>query len=108
VADLKQLTSSNTVMVLPAFETAPQRNETLAHELADSAAAMNKTELQRLVDRKLVYQFALYLFRQVSPATVHPQQQGPQQVQVQPAAGCVAAAGAVAASSRVRTSSSAH
>jgi hypothetical protein len=68
VADLKQLTSSNTVMVLPAFETAPQRNETLAHELADSAAAMNKTELQRLVDRKLVYQFALYLFRQVSLA----------------------------------------
>jgi hypothetical protein len=62
---LKELTTSKTVLVLPAFETAPQKNITLAHELADSAAMMNKSQLHQLVDRKLVYQFALYLFRQV-------------------------------------------
>jgi hypothetical protein len=60
------MTNSNTVVVLPAFETAPQKNMTLAHQLADAAAMMTKAQLARLVQRKLVYQFALYLFRQVS------------------------------------------
>lgn len=59
------MTNSNTVVVLPAFETAPQRNMTLAHQLADTAALMNKAQLGRLVQKKLIYQFALYLFRQV-------------------------------------------
>jgi hypothetical protein len=59
------MTNSNTVVVLPAFETAPQKNMTLAHQLADTAALMNKKQLGRLVQKKLIYQFALYLFRQV-------------------------------------------
>lgn len=59
------MTNSNTVVVLPAFETAPQKNMTLAHQLADTAAMMNKAQLGRLVQKKLIYQFALYLFRQV-------------------------------------------
>lgn len=59
------MTNSNTVVVLPAFETAPQKNMTLAHQLADTAALMNKGQLGRLVQKKLIYQFALYLFRQV-------------------------------------------
>jgi hypothetical protein len=59
------MTNSNTVVVLPAFETAPQKNMTLAHQLADTAAMMNKGQLGRLVQKKLIYQFALYLFRQV-------------------------------------------
>lgn len=62
------MTNSNTVVVLPAFETAPQKNMTLAHQLADTAALMNKAQLGRLVQRKLIYQFALYLFRQVRGA----------------------------------------
>lgn len=62
---LRQMTNSNTVVVLPAFETAPQKNMTLAHQLADTAAMMNKAQLGRLVQKKLIYQFALYLFRQV-------------------------------------------
>jgi hypothetical protein len=62
------MTDSDTVVVLPAFETAPQRNMSLAHQLADAAAMMNKAQLGRLVQRKLIYQFALYLFRQVRRA----------------------------------------
>lgn len=62
---LREMTNSNTVVVLPAFETAPQKNMTLAHQLADTAALMNKAQLGRLVQKKLIYQFALYLFRQV-------------------------------------------
>lgn len=61
---LRKMTDSNTVVVLPAFETAPQKNMTLAHQLADTAAMMNKRQLGRLVQKKLIYQFALYLFRQ--------------------------------------------
>jgi hypothetical protein len=64
------MTNSNTVVVLPAFETAPQKNMTLAHQLADTAAMMNKAQLGRLVQKKLIYQFALYLFRQVR--VLHP------------------------------------
>jgi hypothetical protein len=60
------MTRGKTVVVLPAFETAPQKNMTLAHDLADTAALMNKEQLGRLVQRRLIYQFALYLFRQVS------------------------------------------
>jgi hypothetical protein len=59
------MTRGKTVVVLPAFETAPQKNMTLAHDLADTAAMMNKEQLGRLVQKRLIYQFALYLFRQV-------------------------------------------
>lgn len=69
-AQLREMTRERTVVVLPAFETAPQRNMTLAHELADAAAMMTKEQLGRLVQKRLIYQFALYLFRQVCAA--HP------------------------------------
>ena len=59
------MTRGKTVVVLPAFETAPQHNMTLAHDLADTAAMMTKEQLGKLVQRRLIYQFALYLFRQV-------------------------------------------
>jgi hypothetical protein len=62
---LREMTRGKTVVVLPAFETAPQKNMTLAHDLADTAAMMNKEQLGRLVQKRLIYQFALYLFRQV-------------------------------------------
>jgi hypothetical protein len=58
-------TRKQQVFVLPAFETAHHQNETRAHELADAAAAMKKDELAKLVKKRLVYQFALYLFWQV-------------------------------------------
>ncbi|WIA29620.1 hypothetical protein OEZ86_012107 [Tetradesmus obliquus] len=61
---LREMTRGKTVVVLPAFETAPQKNMTLAHDLADTAAMMNKEQLGRLVQKRLIYQFALYLFRQ--------------------------------------------
>jgi len=69
------MTTDKTVVVLPAFETAPQKNMTLAHELADTAALMTKDQLGRLVNKKLIYQFALYLFRQVCSAGQSHQQQ---------------------------------
>jgi hypothetical protein len=53
------------VFVLPAFETAPQRNQTKAHHLADAASGMPKAELVGLVQKRLVYQFAVFLFWQV-------------------------------------------
>ncbi len=61
-------TAKKQVYVLPAFETAPQKNITRAHELADNASMMVKPELAKLVKRRLMYQFALYLFRQVGGA----------------------------------------
>eukprot|EP00879_Flechtneria_rotunda_P010851 GHRR01011340.1.p1 GENE.GHRR01011340.1~~GHRR01011340.1.p1 ORF type:complete len:323 (+),score=75.49 GHRR01011340.1:846-1814(+) len=61
---LREMTRGKSVVVLPAFETAPQRNMTLAHELADTAAMMTKQQLAKLVQKRLIYQFALYLFRQ--------------------------------------------
>eukprot|EP00775_Hariotina_reticulata_P011145 gene11145-11298_t len=61
---LREMTKDKTVVVLPAFETAPQKNMTLAHELADTAALMTKDQLGKLVNKRLIYQFALYLFRQ--------------------------------------------
>eukprot|EP00878_Enallax_costatus_P001272 GHUV01001416.1.p1 GENE.GHUV01001416.1~~GHUV01001416.1.p1 ORF type:complete len:485 (+),score=84.31 GHUV01001416.1:159-1613(+) len=61
---LREMTRGKTVVVLPAFETAPQHNMTLAHDLADTAAMMTKEQLGKLVQRRLIYQFALYLFRQ--------------------------------------------
>jgi hypothetical protein len=72
---LRKMTTDKTVVVLPAFETAPQKNMTLAHELADTAALMTKDQLGRLVNKKLIYQFALYLFRQVCSAGQSHQQQ---------------------------------
>jgi glycosyltransferase-like protein LARGE len=60
------------VFVLPAFETAPQDNATLAHELADGAARMAKPALASLTAARLVYQFALYLFRQGHNCTDYP------------------------------------
>jgi len=60
------------VFVLPAFETAPQDNATLAHELADGAARMAKPALASLTADRLVYQFALYLFRQGHNCTDYP------------------------------------
>jgi hypothetical protein len=63
---LTQLTSKKAVVVLPAFETAPNKDEALAHALAGAAAGMNKSQLKRLVDRNLVYQFAKYLYDRVS------------------------------------------
>lgn len=65
---LREITRGRTVVVLPAFETAPQQNMTLAHDLADTAAMMTKEQLGKLVQRRLIYQFALYLFRQVGCA----------------------------------------
>lgn len=41
---------------------------TLAHDLADTAAMMTKEQLGKLVQKRLIYQFALYLFRQVGYA----------------------------------------
>eukprot|EP00882_Tetradesmus_deserticola_P029727 GHRQ01033323.1.p1 GENE.GHRQ01033323.1~~GHRQ01033323.1.p1 ORF type:complete len:242 (+),score=65.44 GHRQ01033323.1:222-947(+) len=66
------MTRGKTVVVLPAFETAPQKNMTLAHDLADTAAMMNKEQLGRLVQKRLIYQFALYLFRQGHNCTDYP------------------------------------
>ena len=57
-------TARRAIFVLPAFETAPQKNMTLAHELADSASTMTKPNLAKLVSKRLIYQFALYIFRQ--------------------------------------------
>jgi hypothetical protein len=61
---LREGTLNKQLFVLPAFETAPQKNETAAHELADAASAMTKARLHGLVQKRLVYQFAQYLFWQ--------------------------------------------
>lgn len=77
------------MFVLPAFETQPNKNMTEAHMLADNAAMMSKEQLKQLVDKNLVYQFALKLFRQVrphSPAAIH-------------RSGCIAAPGGCAGGS---------
>ena len=73
---LTELTSKKSVIVLPAFETAPNKDEPLAHALAGAAAGMNKNQLKRLVDRNLVYQFAKYLYQRVreSPCTLQHKQ----------------------------------
>jgi hypothetical protein len=68
VDELRQVASKKAVYVIPAFETAPQQNMTRAHELADGASDLGKEQLHELVQKKLVYQFALYLFRQVRGA----------------------------------------
>lgn len=62
---LREGTRKKQVFVLPAFETAPQSNETQAHELADAASGMPKEKLAGLVKKRLVYQFAVFLFWQV-------------------------------------------
>jgi len=61
---LREGTRNKQIYVLPAFETARQANETKAHMLADNASGMEKEELQELVQKRLVYQFAMYLFWQ--------------------------------------------
>jgi hypothetical protein len=62
---LTDISKSKTALVIPAFETKPNKNMTLAHALAGAAAAMNKTQLSRLLERDLVYQFAKYLYPKV-------------------------------------------
>jgi hypothetical protein len=64
---LTQLTINKSVVVLPAFETAPNKDEAMAHALAGAAAGMDKSQLKGLVDRNLVYQFAKYLYQRVRP-----------------------------------------
>ncbi|KAI8471024.1 MAG: glycosyl-transferase for dystroglycan-domain-containing protein [Monoraphidium minutum] len=61
---LRDGTAKKQVYVLPAFETAPHANETEAHALADGASGMSKAKLSELVQKRVVYQFALYLFWQ--------------------------------------------
>eukprot|EP00878_Enallax_costatus_P020736 GHUV01021928.1.p1 GENE.GHUV01021928.1~~GHUV01021928.1.p1 ORF type:complete len:120 (+),score=23.35 GHUV01021928.1:355-714(+) len=80
---LREMTRGKTVVVLPAFETAPQHNMTLAHDLADTAAMMTKEQLGKLVQRRLIYQFALYLFRQVGAVVCKVQMQMEQQACIQ-------------------------
>lgn len=62
---MREGTLNKQAFVLPAFETAHHPNETRAHELADSASGMTKEQLAPLVKKRLVYQFAQYLFWQV-------------------------------------------
>lgn len=63
---LKQQCSQKNVFVLPAFETAPQKDRLSAHKLAHTAAAHNKQGLQEMVEQGLVWQFALRIFKEVS------------------------------------------
>ena len=52
------------VFVLPAFETAHQKDMAAAHKVAGDAVARSKRELGAMVRSRLVHQFALYLFRE--------------------------------------------
>ena len=63
---LEDVTSKKAVVVLPAFETAPKSNETLAHQLAGQAAMLSKASLKKLEDKSEVYQFARFLYAKVS------------------------------------------
>jgi hypothetical protein len=64
---LRQECSQKKVFVLPAFETAPRNDRISAHKLAHTAAAHDKQGLQGMVEQGLVWQFALNIFREVSP-----------------------------------------
>ncbi|KAI8467271.1 MAG: glycosyl-transferase for dystroglycan-domain-containing protein [Monoraphidium minutum] len=52
------------VFVLPAFETPRSPDAAAAHAVAGQAVAADKRGLKEMVDKKLVHQFALYLFRE--------------------------------------------
>jgi hypothetical protein len=52
------------VYVLPAFETPRSPDASAAHKVAGDAVAGDKAALEALVAKKLVHQFALYLFRE--------------------------------------------
>jgi glycosyltransferase-like protein LARGE len=69
---LRAAAAAKRVFVLPAFETSPQDDPELAHQLADGAARMSKPALASLTASRLVYQFALYLFRQGHNCTDYP------------------------------------
>lgn len=63
---LKQECSRKKVFVLPAFETAPNANMTVAHAIASEAAARDKQGLLSMVEAGKVWQFALRIFKEVT------------------------------------------
>lgn len=77
---LEEKCANKTVVVLPAFQTAPQLgNESAGHELAARAAAVSsKANLRQLMEQQLVFQFHMTHYRQVG--LVHTVQQRPNHV----------------------------
>jgi hypothetical protein len=65
---LKQECSQKKLFVLPAFETAELPSMAAAHKVAAKAAASDKQGLQQMVKDQQVWQFALKIFREVSPS----------------------------------------
>eukprot|EP00877_Chromochloris_zofingiensis_P009613 jgi/Chrzof1/4905/Cz15g04010.t1 len=61
---LKSECAKKKVFVLPAFETAHQKNMAAAYRMAADAVSKDKSGLAEMVANREIHQFALYLFRE--------------------------------------------
>ncbi|GBF89222.1 hypothetical protein Rsub_02099 [Raphidocelis subcapitata] len=61
---LQRECAAKRVFVMPAFETPHNADQAVAHKFAGDAVAIDKKGLEEMVGKRLVHQFALYLFRE--------------------------------------------